>query len=254
MRTIGFANTFYTLWDVSAPYKHRISQHEIQWRVQKTYIQNLSLSLEKAEAKLEGEYAIDLDLRGSTSFWEAVGENESTLKDYEVPFGRNIGWDIRECDDSENMVKLLWNVYLKKDIVFTDTNPVNASWKRPIVYARRQLFNLGILIKHDGQFMIPAYVDKYDAKKLAESLKMGFFFEEKEKVVVKLKEVKRFGFESRFGFTTIVTYMDKKGRSFKYMGASPKDEFDGFKDIAFTIKHSEYNGVKETKMLRMKIK
>jgi hypothetical protein len=67
--TIGFSNTFYTLWSVGEPYKEYVDQYSFYWKVDTWYLKNLSMDLDAAKAKVEAEnpgqaYKIDLDLKG----------------------------------------------------------------------------------------------------------------------------------------------------------------------------------------------
>lgn len=307
MLTIGFTNKYYTLWNVSAPYKHYTSEYNYVIKVDKIYSRNLSMNLEEAKKKVEklvdgGEYVVDLTLCGECGWNFSETINEGTDRPYwQFPTGRLEGVDIRTCED----VAALWHMYLKKDIwnngtvfqifdkssdqpfrggtysnresaqdeidyqVKYDTDleleikevpssrtfkDINPHWVKPCALARRRLVELGVIVKHDGQYMTPEYIEKYEAKKAFESAKTGHFFENGQRVDVRLKEVKDFSFETRYGTTYVVIYVSDDNKVFKYMGSSPKwfgDE--GFVNIKATVKHDNYKGEDETKLQRIKI-
>lgn len=62
-------------------------------------------------------------------------------------------------------------------------------------------------------------------------------------------------FETQYGTTYIFTFIDSNNRLFKYMGSNRLEIEDGQTvEVKATIKHSEYKGVAETKLQRIKIK
>ena len=67
-KVIGFSKKYYTLWEISDPYKYYYYQDSYEIKVDCIYIKNLSMDLETAKSKIEGDYKVDLDLRGKTSF------------------------------------------------------------------------------------------------------------------------------------------------------------------------------------------
>lgn len=273
MKTIGFTNKFYTLWSVSVPYKEYINKYDFYMKQDCGYIQNLSTDLEKAKAKIEGDYNIDLELRGSSSFTRDWNNNNSLgtdLKEYQYPTGiRSVfsGRDIREFNNNEDDIKALWVMYLKNNIwnnsieahSFKNLNP---NWVKPCVYARRRLIELDLLVRYtfndkDGniyRYTTPDYKEKLENRKSIDSLKSGHHFSDGEKVELLIKLVDVFGFDGAYGYTSIHTYESSDGRKFKYMGSSPANiSWDEFIKIKATIKHDNYNGVKETKLQRIKL-
>jgi hypothetical protein len=250
-QTIGFTNIYYTLWHVSAPYKEYVSQYNFYWRVDKQFIQNLSQDLDKAKAKLTGDFEIDLELRG-TSFQSArVGRvvDESPEWNYD-------GYDLRNTD----FTKILFRVYLSQ------RQSDQRRLLKQAVYARRRLIELGELIRYtywveqldqDDQFIKVRFnyaterqVEIEEQKKdTAEN--SGHFFSDGERVILSLSKVGSFSFDTMYGTTYIVTYKDSEGRLFKYMGGSPPD-FESA-TVKATVKHSEYRGINETKLQRVKV-
>ena len=266
MKVIGFANQYYTLWNVSEPYREYVSEHSWYMKVDCQYIQNLSKDLEAAKAKLTGEYRINLELRGEKgwSFSERVGGKQSSLLPYQFPehFYGYVGQDIRTIED-EAGIKMLWVLYMKKEIWDNSVEEhnfknLNPHWVKPVVYARRRLVELGKLIRYKGKYYSPKYLEIVKAKEeiveQKSALEHGSFFTEGARIDLEVKEIDRFNFESKFGTTFIQTLATSCGKLVKYMGASPIDiANDTFTKIKATIKHSEYNGVNETKLQRIKL-
>jgi hypothetical protein len=272
MKTIGFANKFYTLWEVGSPYRKYVNEHTFFMAIDYTYFKNLSFDLDKAKEKMgESDYNIDLNLKGSQSWtYEDKGNmifDRSKVSDYIIPDGiKGAGRDIRKMglgeDISQNQkaIKMLWGVYLKKDIwnneVFEHSfRKLNPHWVRPCVYARRQLINLGIIEKYKGQYVTEKYKLILIEKEHISNLENGHFFENKEKIEIEVKVCSAFSFEGMYGLTHIISYETKCGKLLKYMGASPKAGIydDVFTKIKATVKHGEYKGESDTKLQRISL-
>lgn len=81
----------------------------------------------------------------------------------------------------------------------------------------------------DGQYEeIPYTVEiprKYATKGQLAELRIkemeGHHFTNGEKVILEVKELKRFGFESMYGWSSVVIYETKCGKVVKYLGSSP---------------------------------
>lgn len=259
---IGFANKYFTIWEVSDPYDRYIDKYNYYTHVDYTYLQNLSMDKDKAidKAKNFGKkfgYDVDLEpdhnLRGHSNrnFSIQMSDMKNNLEEWQFPNGfYNIGDDIRECDD----VKTLFSLYLKKNIVFHKENPKRPEWRRPIVYAKQRLAELGALVKYDNQYMTPEYVNRYKAKKERELAKDGHFYENRKRMELDVKKVGEFNVETRFGRMYLMTFVDLIGRKFIYRGGNPIDFPDdgGFHTIKGTIKHNEYNGTPQTLIQRVK--
>lgn len=117
MKTLGFTSTFYTLWEVSERYKYYFTKNSFEFRVDKRFIKNLSKDKEEAIQKIEaltnGNYVIDLDLKGegNWTFSDSDGFKIPIYKEYQFPYSFNLeGKDIRTCTDTS----ALWVMYLKK--------------------------------------------------------------------------------------------------------------------------------------------
>lgn len=227
MQTIGFAETYYTLWDVSEPYT-------IQGCVRQdyTYVKNLAMNLEIAKGRMKGEYLVDLELRGSTSFTRNLSEVVEEDID-RFPYGKLKGQLINESVDT-------WQLFRVKQ-----------SGGDRGKLASNRLLALGELVEYEGEMILP----KMKVEKEIEKLKAGgagLHFLDGEKVETELKEIERFHFEGTFGLTSVVTYITQDGKILKYMGGTPIRIGEGFVKVKFTIKHSEYKGVAETKIIRLK--
>jgi len=128
MKTIGFAGTFYTLWEVSKPYKLYINKHTFYMAVDYHYFKNISIDLERAKEKMgDSDYNIDLNLKGNSSWTEGNKEDtifdRSKVDDFIIPMDlKGAGRDIRkmglndEASINRDSIKILWSMYLKKDI------------------------------------------------------------------------------------------------------------------------------------------
>jgi len=257
-RKIGFTNKYYTLWEVSDPYPKYVDRYNYYMHIDYMYIQNLSMDRDKAIEKAKGFGCTNLEPdhelygRSARSFSKRASELRNDLKEWQFPNGfYNVGDDIRECDD----VKTLFSLYLKKNIVFHKENPVRPEWKRPIVYAKQRLVELGAIVKYDGQWMTPDYVQRYKVKQERLQAKDGHYYNNKERVELDLKKVGEFDVDTQFGVMYLVTFVDLAGRKFIYRGSVPIDFPDDgeFHPVKGTIKHNIYNGIQQTLIQRVKI-
>jgi len=95
-QVIGFTNKYYTLWEVSDPYIYWMSKENSVERIDYTYIKNLSMDFDSAKSKMDGEYDIDLDLRGAGSFSKTF---KDTANADEFSYGKLHGKKINEATD-----------------------------------------------------------------------------------------------------------------------------------------------------------
>jgi hypothetical protein len=98
---IGFTNKYYTLWEVSNPYRVTHSTY-IETKVDTVYLQNLSFSKEEALRKAKERYGVDVvideELRGvcARSFSTTISrENNPSV----FLFGKYVGSSFTEIDD-----------------------------------------------------------------------------------------------------------------------------------------------------------
>ena len=238
MKTIGFANKYYTLWDVSDTYVEYISKYEHREKQDFNYIQNLSMDFETAKAKLGDQpYKVDLELKGRSTFVKTSDIIDNT-PDNIFKFGKYKGEDINKVND----------------IGYT-------SWyydetKNPV--AKKILLDNGYA-EYDGDIITKEYrrelIEQKKESDYIDSLETGHHFNNGEKVELFLKEIDYFSFEGAYGRTSVVTYATKDGKKLKYMGSSSPTNISNtdFTKVVATIKHSSYNGEKETRIQRIKI-
>ena len=256
MLTLGFSSMYYTLWEVGEPKKRYTSGATVNgvftgsyYMEQKcTYLQNLSMDYDAAIAKIEeqsgGKYGIDLDLRGHSTFVRNCGSDGNDMPDYVFSFGQLIGKDIRTATD-------VWQ--LKRAMK-------EESGRRRRVYARRRLIDLGELVRNTfgegDNFIIPAHF-RYLSEKADKQSKSGHFFENGSRVTLTLKRIGGTSWPVQFGYRESTMYLEEylteAGQLVKYKGSSPLDINDEFVEVVGTVEHSEYNGMPETRLKRMKL-
>lgn len=274
MLTLGFANHYYTLWDVRKETRYGSGQvingsfTGSSWEVTVcTFYRSLSADYDQAIQKIEEiaqgrGYNINLELRGQSREWSTAGTKEAPPKPapYQFSFGKLQWADIRESDD----VWQLERAYAE------EKNP------RTRVYARRRLIELGELIRYDwsckeydfenstdDNYVFKLVPQKYASRRQVErfnsdkarSEKSGHFFSEGEKVVVNVKTINSISFDTMYGLNFIVMMETEDGKMVYYRGANPPSvPTDSFVTIQGTVKYSEYKGIKQTMLQRIKVK
>ena len=279
MLTIGFTNKYYTLWEVGEAYEDKRYYNGLcigsTTKQNVVYIRNLSLDFEKAKSKVKGEYEIKLELKSQSSFVRIL---KSDIKDREnyyphdcFSFGKTEGEKIEDCED----VWILNRAYTSERS------------KRRKVCARRKLIQLGELVKYTwydteyinvnwgkkdelgnclpeniqdhsvrNNYMKPSEIDGYNEFNFYNNLEKGHHFNDGEKVELSIKSLKdrSFAFNAYYGTTFVNYYASKCGKLLKYMGSTPPDIKDEYVSVMATIKHDNYEGENETKLMRIKIK
>jgi len=303
MLAIGFTKVYFTLWDVSEPYKHHYGQGNLdwEWRTNYEYLQNLSKDEQIAKDKAEHKFGVtnlepDHDLYGRNSSFYISGEKgtdrlppppwefpekihrDGTGKDIRTMATRPVNYEnvpgadyvqFAEVEDrlaseqNDREIKALWTMYLKKSIWNNQVAEHSYAvlcpqWVKPCVYARRQLINIGVIVRYDGQWISANYLEKYkeiEAKKLALSVAVkGHHFDDKQRVTLNVKEIDCHSFEGHFGTTYLITMLDDKSRKFMYMGSAPPQiEKDKYTTVVATVKLDEYKSEKQTKLQRIKV-
>ncbi len=79
---------------------------------------------------------------------------------------------------------------------------------------------------------------KREAEREAQQEMSGHHFNDGEKVILEVKELKSFSFQGAFGTQFVVTYQTKCGKIVKYVGGSPQ-EFEGEEKHQLRIRHAE---------------
>lgn len=227
MKVIGFAQEYYTLWNVE---KTIVVMNKFQTKenFHYTYIQNLSKDLEKAKSKVNEPFEIDLDLHGDKREFYTEGEPQGTIPETVFKFGKYAYEEIKRCKDVD---------YVKW--YYSETN---------------NQFALEFLLENGFELLNGVLYNLEDAKKQKHmlSLQRGHFFENKKKVELKIKTLKAFGFESYYGYTFVRIYETECGKEVKYMGSNPPEISDKvFENVKATIKHGNYKNIEETKLQRI---
>lgn len=246
MQTIGFTTEFYTLWEVAEPVTEPVYHGDLQvgsvTRQSVTYLQNLSKDLDKAKGKLAGEYSIDLELRGHSSFSRVLDSNIKNREDYYphdcFSFGRMEGMPFAECTD-------LWQLDRAMTDEKSDVRKENA---------RNRLEELGAIVLFQGEWMHPDEVEKKQHQAYVDSLAKGHNFTNGEKVELEIKRISHFHFNGAYGTTYVEVYATKCGKLVSYMGGSPVAIEDEFVKVTATIKHATtHENENVTRLLRIKI-
>jgi len=158
------------------------------------------------------------------------------------------GWSYETVAVYKKMSGLLWATYLNKE-----ENTFRGLRRR--VIARQMLLKAGILVKVGKEYITPDQIKKREIKATREAAINGHHETDGARLSLKITRLGAIGsFETQYGTTFIFTFIDENNRLFKYMGSTALKIEDGETvNVKATIKHSEYKGVQETKLQRIKI-
>lgn len=266
MLTIGFTNHYFTLWSVTTTFRKNHSTGEEFESTNFRYLQNLSMELEAAKVKIaamsDGVYEINLELHGES------GSNyftERRIKDMDVwrfTFGKCQGMDMRESTDRWQLERAM------KD----------ERGARRKAIARRRLIDLGELVRRDWKERVMAHINNWDEenpennfslvarkwmpKRLAKYYeeigdRKGHFFTDGVRIQIRVKRIRTKSLETSYNGVDVTIFTDtfetEDGKIVTYRGSSFLDfGMDNFVDIKCTIKHTEFNGHKQTMIQRVK--
>ena len=112
MKRIGFANKYFTLWDVQSTENYstdpRGNHYLSSIMTRYTFYQNLSMDESKAIEKAKGFGCTDLvpddELKGKRRSWDYTKQIKYDYQDFEFQFGRYDKQDIRECTDFDYLM------------------------------------------------------------------------------------------------------------------------------------------------------
>lgn len=268
MLVIGFSTQFYTLWNVNRSIEYGAGETvngqfngRVWERTDYRYECNLSMDLDVAREKIakragDQPWSEDLSLKGER--WHFTKKEITEFAVYQFTFGRKTGTDMRTCEDAWQLKRAM---------------NAEASNRRRVV-ARQRLVELGELVRFPHTDQIAIKWDDNDkaiewkpcrsnwaTPKQAEFLTArdrkaamsGHFFTNGQRVTMEIAQIGAFSFETGFGTTFVREYETTDGKLVKYMGANPLDLEDGeVITVTATIKHDNYKGLNETKLLRIK--
>lgn len=104
--------------------------------------------------------------------------------------------------------------------------------------------------------MVPTYNRIHEAQE-QEKPQNGHWFEDKDKVEIKLTYKKSVHFDTEYGISFIQRFVDENNRVFVYKGSSPVKsdqlELDDCLNLKVTIKHDFYKGTPQTRIMRPKV-
>ena len=166
MKVIGFANKFYTLWDVTS--KVVESKYSKDTLVTNAYIKNISMDIDKVKELYPG-VEIDESLRGHSCTFEYIKEQKEINTD-KFSFGKYEGKLISECTDKNYLCWLFDNCdgerkqnvearlaelgfVVKDDIIFTQEELVKQEQIKRMLSNKEEieiLFNRNLSIESDS--------------------------------------------------------------------------------------------------------
>lgn len=116
MLKIGFTEKYFTLWEVSEPYLKYVNEFEAYEKIDYCFIQNLSLQKDKAIEKAKSMNCetseVDYDLKGQKS-WCWTSPLKFIGEEYQFPYGKLLGQDIRTCNDTWQLNRISNNKYAR---------------------------------------------------------------------------------------------------------------------------------------------
>lgn len=255
MRKIGFANKYYTLWevyeeDVFVTVNNVHRQSGI--KTVHNYIQNLSMDESEAKkkfTKMTGLDApeVDSELYGRSNSYNTLQKFDVYEED-EFNKGKYIGDKIKNVTDIDYLLFAYENMYtgIKEEARRNIIKSIlldNGYLEHPIDEDK--------LVTQDGyEYAIQLQKEK----DLEASLIEDHHFNHGEKVELELTVHEEFGFSGTYGYTNVYKFYDSDKRSYTYMGTKsfPLRKGDKVSLIA-SIKHDSYNGQDQTKLLRIKV-
>lgn len=247
MLTIGKADKYYTLWEITGP--ERVQYDTFSAIVTRhTYLQNLSFDFDKAKSKVEActdEYGIDLELRGAQSF------NKEITREYNpgvLLFGRHVGTKFEDIEDSGY---LMWYY---RNTVNTD------KFCETLI---DELVKRGELFEYDGEYVTEAQlIIKVKEIFTKEIYQLGHWETDGDRITKELRARGLWGYESSFGWVDVIELVDYNDNLYYVRGSYRTDEEIKENDIIVitgTIAHKSWYDSRlgmernETQLKRVKI-
>jgi len=270
-KVVGFASQYYTLWNVSENKQYSNingKYYHVGTNFVYTYMKNLSKDENEALKKVSKQYSLNIDsimvdegLRGVTT--RSFEKYIKILMPYTVFCVGRIKW--LEISQSEDIWQLVQVYSGERAIGGYDEHNTSIPLRRKVL-ARRRLIELGELIRFDHTVkqwddnfeqeveVSKKYISKWDYSQMKKAENSYYLHTDKERVELCIKEVKRTGYDTAYGFMSIVTFENEIGENYIYKGSNPPNlEEESFTKVKATIKHEEYKGIKQTLIQRVKI-
>lgn len=206
MLHIGFANKYFTLWEVTGPHKVDYDTH-IATIMKYTYIQNLSFDRHKAVQKVRdrvgNNYVVNLSLRGAKSFEKSM---KVEYKPDKFLFGQYLNQPFEEVDD---VGYLLW--YYR--------NTVGTEKESPIL--KEYLVKIGAFLElSDGEVIEIDNIDKYLKDTFTKEVyNLNHFGQESERVTLEMRVRSIWSYEGMYGWVDVVEMVDRDNRLFYVRGS-----------------------------------
>lgn len=273
-KLIGFATEYYTLWNEATIEHYRTNEKGEHFHagttIKYTYIQNLSKDEDTALEKFAKRFKVNIEdievdesLRGipSRSFEKYIAR---AIPADEFPFGRFQYCKIADCDD----VFQLKRVYQGEGAIGGNRESKSTPARRRVL-ARRKLVQLGELIRFDhmadlwdndkGEWLKEAvptkYILKWEYERILKVQASAWAHNTGDKITTELRWIKSTGYESAYGYVSIVTYASRDGIEYIYQGTTPPNipKDDEFYKVQGTIKNTEYKEIKQNTIQRVKL-
>jgi hypothetical protein len=171
-----------------------------------------------------------------------------------VRFGKNYGLRLQECEP-KFVIWVAKGCPLFDDDIQCWCNHYFGG--EPFMQiAREMAVKIGYGVVDNDRFYTNEQYAKMKAKKEAfDAIKQGHHYPEGTKISEQMTIVKKTGYDSQFGYVSIITMTDRENRAFTYKGSSfPVAVSVGdIIEIKGTIKHGEYKDTKQSFVQRVKV-
>lgn len=117
--------------------------------------------------------------------------------------------------------------------------------------ARQLAIEKGLFVEYNGKYISSKLMEWIQA----ESLGWGYHYPEKSKVNLDLKILKSTGYNTAYGYISIVTYIDTQNKKYQYKGANPPyiEDKESWFSCTATVKHDSYKDREICQLQRIKI-
>lgn len=279
---IGFTNKFYTLWEHTETEiytEHNGKQFLTGIKHQYYYIKNISFDFEVAK-KRNPNCTFEEGLRGKTTEWSYNQPIEYPVDVF--PFGKLVGepitlsndvWQLTRTFQSDKNIKrraiarrrlielgelVKYTTYetiqlrCECDTLLNGATPADwGKYNTSMLSVGREEIVYGTNIVRHNYVTVAEYdrIKGFEAKQA-----IPFLHTDGEKITTEIKLVYSTGYDGNYGHVSIDTYTSKDGNTYIYKdGSAPNISKEEFVKVTATVKHNEYNGIKQTLLQRIKI-